>query len=72
MADAAKDDTGMRKAIFLPRSVWNRIADFRFAHRYKTEAEAVRQLLLDGLKANERTTSTAAARPVGRTSRRRG
>jgi hypothetical protein len=70
MMAAATKDPLVRKAITLPRSVWEHIADFRFAHRYNTEAEAVRQLILAGLTATARA-SAATPRPGGRAPRRR-
>lgn len=40
-----------RKSVTLPDDLWRAVADFRFAERIGTEAEAVRRLILAGLRA---------------------
>jgi hypothetical protein len=39
-----------RKNVNLPNSVWAEVAEFRFAERINTEAEAVRRLVMMGLR----------------------
>jgi hypothetical protein len=43
-----------RKTVSLPDSMWEEIANFRFEQRIGSEAEAVRRLLLAGLRAEAR------------------
>ncbi len=38
-----------RKSVTLPDSMWEEIAEYRFAERIATEAEAVRRLLQEAL-----------------------
>lgn len=38
-----------RKMLSLPQDMWEAIDNFRFRHRYKTEAEAIRRLVERGL-----------------------
>ena len=39
-----------RKTVALPRSVWDEVSEYRFTERIGTEAEALRRLLLVGLR----------------------
>jgi hypothetical protein len=43
------DDPFTRKSITLQDSLWAEVADYRFAERLASEAEAVRRLILLGL-----------------------
>ena len=36
----------------MPKELVERIAEFRWAHRFESRAEAIRQLIEDGLRAN--------------------
>ncbi len=45
-----------RKLISMPLGLWERVEDYRFGHRIKTEAEAVRLLIEAGLHALTKTT----------------
>lgn len=38
-----------RKMLSLPQDMWKAIDDFRFQHRYKTEADAIRHIVERGL-----------------------
>ena len=46
----SKPETTTRKSITLPDSLWREIADYRFAERIGSEAEAVRRLLVAALR----------------------
>lgn len=48
---AEQPDPQVRKTVSLPASLWRQIEDYQFAKRVKRDAEAVRQLVLLGLKA---------------------
>lgn len=41
----------VRKIFSLPETLWAEIENFRFAHRVKTESEAIRRLVEAGLHA---------------------
>ena len=41
-----------RKMVSLPKEAWDAIEDFRFANRFKSEADAIRQLIQLGLAAS--------------------
>jgi hypothetical protein len=43
-----------RKSVTLPDDLWKEIADFRFAERIGTEAEALRRLIVSGVRAEAR------------------
>lgn len=40
-----------RKSVTLPNSMWAEVAEFRFSERIGSEAEALRRLVLAGLRA---------------------
>jgi metal-responsive CopG/Arc/MetJ family transcriptional regulator len=40
-----------RKSVSLPSDLWKQVEDYRFAHRLKTESEAIRRLIELGLEA---------------------
>lgn len=46
---AVKDDK-VRKLVTIDKDLWKEIEDFRFSNRLKTESEALRELLREGLK----------------------
>jgi hypothetical protein len=46
--------TPTRKNITLPDSLWQEIADYRFGECIGSEAEAVRRLIVAGLRAEKR------------------
>jgi hypothetical protein len=46
-------DTTTRKVASVPLEMSQKIADFRFSHRFNTESDAIRFLLEKGLKAAE-------------------
>jgi hypothetical protein len=48
------EDPPIRKSMSLPKSMWDDIAEFRFAQRIGTEAEAIRRLIQSALKAARR------------------
>jgi hypothetical protein len=54
MSKPAPPEPVTRKTVALPESMWREIADFRFAERIGSEAEAVRRLLVAALKAEKR------------------
>jgi hypothetical protein len=54
MPKPAPPEPNTRKSIVLPNSMWAEIADFRFAERIGSEAEAVRRLLVEALRARKR------------------
>lgn len=56
-------DPPERKSIGLPRSIWQEIADYRFGERITTENEAVRRLVLEGLKIWRRKMKKPVASP---------
>jgi len=45
-----------RKSVTLPDSLWEAVREYRFAARIASEAEAVRRLLLAGLRAEKKAT----------------
>jgi hypothetical protein len=46
---AINEDTTVRKVLSLSRDLWQRIEDYRFEQRVKTESEALRRLIEGGL-----------------------
>ena len=46
-----KQEPTARKSVTLPASIWEAIDRFRFGEHIGTEAEALRRLLLAGLRA---------------------
>lgn len=44
-------EPGTRKSVTLPNSMWVEVAEFRFLERIGSEAEALRRLVLAGLRA---------------------
>jgi len=44
-------DKSVQKLVAMPREMADAIADFRFEHRLRSEAEAIRRLIRAGLKA---------------------
>jgi hypothetical protein len=50
-------ETTVRKLVSLPRDLVREIADYRFANRLNTEAEAIRRLIEAGLEAEGRRAS---------------
>ncbi len=54
MTKPAPPEPSTRKSVTLPDSMWQEIADYRFAERIGSEAEAVRRLILVGLRAEKR------------------
>ena len=40
-----------RKSVTLPNNMWAEVAEFRFSERIGSEAEALRRLVLAGLRA---------------------
>jgi hypothetical protein len=53
-----------RKALTLPDWLWQEIADFRFTRRVNTEIEAVRRLVVAGLRAERVRTTTHKQKDV--------
>jgi hypothetical protein len=53
-ATPSAPETMIRKNVGLPNSMWQEIADYRFAERIGSEAEAVRRLIVAGLRAEKR------------------
>lgn len=47
---AVNPKTTVRKLVAMPHELWNRVADYRFEYRLKTEAEAIRRLIELGLQ----------------------
>lgn len=45
---------GSRKMVSLPPEMAERVEDFRYEQRFKTEADAIRELIRLGLKSAER------------------
>ena len=43
-----------RKSVSLPDDIWDEITEFRLASRIATEAEAIRQIILAGLRAEKK------------------
>ena len=52
------DTKTVRKSVSLPPELWRKIENFRFRRRFRSEAEAFRQVVRLGLGASE-----AAPRP---------
>ena len=48
---AVNPETTVRKLVSIPREVWEKVDDYRFENRIKTESEAIRRLIELGLKA---------------------
>jgi hypothetical protein len=48
---AVNPSTTVRKLVSMPHDLIQQIADYRFEHRIKTEAEAIRRLIELGLQA---------------------
>ncbi|MBK1837333.1 hypothetical protein JHL17_07895 [Azospirillum sp. YIM B02556] len=42
-----------RKMVSLPSELWERVEDYRFSQRIRSEAEAIRKLIEHGLSASE-------------------
>lgn len=53
MPRAKPIDPVERKTLSCPASLWKRVSDYRFAERIPSQSEAVRILLLAGLRAGE-------------------
>lgn len=53
-------DDWTRKLVSLPRELARRVEDYRFAHRIKSEAGAIRILLEAGLNAESANQNRAA------------
>jgi metal-responsive CopG/Arc/MetJ family transcriptional regulator len=51
-------ESSTRKSVTLPDSLWQELADFRFANRISSEAEAIRRIIRDGLDVNRTKEST--------------
>jgi ribosomal protein S4E len=49
---SAPQPEAARKSVTLPVVIWEDIAEFRFANRIKSETEAIRIIIQDGLKVN--------------------
>jgi hypothetical protein len=49
MPDLPNDQ--IRKTVALPRSLWDDVAEVRFAQRIGTESEAVRRIMAAGVEA---------------------
>lgn len=60
----------VRKMVSIPPELAAAIDEFRFAHRFKTEADAIRQLLEAGLAATAK--PPAAKPPAGARSKPAG
>jgi Arc/MetJ-type ribon-helix-helix transcriptional regulator len=48
------DDPLVRKSVSLRKSVWDEIEAYKVAGRFASEAEAIRRLLSDRLKSEEK------------------
>jgi hypothetical protein len=59
---AVNPDHMTRKLVSLPNELLRAIEDFRFQHRIKTEAEAIRRLIEAGLNTGD---NSASASPSG-------
>ncbi|MBF0324223.1 MAG: hypothetical protein HQL42_04050 [Alphaproteobacteria bacterium] len=61
---AVNPDTTVRKIFSLPKDAAEAVENFRFEHRFKTEAEAIRRLVEVGLTAHrlDDTIATLSAR----------
>jgi hypothetical protein len=59
---ALQPDPLVRKTYGLRTSLLQRVEDYRFTRRIKTEAEAIRRVLNHGLKAIEATDADARQR----------
>ena len=51
---AVNPETTVRKLVSIPREVWEKIEDYRFDNRIRTESQAIRRLIELGLKAAEK------------------
>lgn len=52
---------GQRKLVLLPQSLCDRIAEYRFQARHKSEADAIRALLESALDRAEKSARKGAA-----------
>lgn len=50
---AINKETTVQKLISMPKELAEEIANYRFAHRFRSEAEAVRALIQKGLECEE-------------------
>jgi metal-responsive CopG/Arc/MetJ family transcriptional regulator len=50
----AETDPPLRKSVTLPESLWQEVLEFRHGERISTEAEALRRLIQEGLRAEAR------------------
>jgi Arc/MetJ-type ribon-helix-helix transcriptional regulator len=58
-----QDPGSTRKSVTLPDSMWREIGDFRYENRIGTQAEAIRRLLHEGLKAARQKGAWSGAKP---------
>lgn len=49
---AGEEPMTVRKIVSLPSQLWEAIENYRFEHRFKSEADAIRELIRRGLEAS--------------------
>jgi hypothetical protein len=60
---AVNPETTVRKLVSIPRELWAKIEDYRFAERMKSESKAILRLVELGLGAAKPAKGTAQPKP---------